>query len=97
MKADHAEADHQKRFLSALPFLIMKSKLSHNALTTASIRITLATLLLVVTPSLLGQATHSPQDWAQTPAPLDQGDSLRDFQSRLRSALFRPRKIQSVN
>lgn len=45
--------------------------------------------LLTATPQpLLAQATHESQDWAQTPAAVDTGDSLRDFQARLRSSLF---------
>ncbi|MDG3005988.1 OsmC family protein [Paludisphaera mucosa] len=38
--------------------------------------------------ALLAQATHASQDWAQTPGAFADGDSLRDFQTRLRSALF---------
>lgn len=42
-----------------------------------------------LTPQLVrAQATHTSQDWAQSPAAFDDGDGLRDFQTRLRSALF---------
>jgi uncharacterized OsmC-like protein len=37
---------------------------------------------------LCAQATHITQDWAQTPPPFDNGDSLRDFEVRLRASLF---------
>jgi uncharacterized OsmC-like protein len=45
-------------------------------------------LLLAVPQILHAQATHAAQDWAQSPGAPDDGDSLRDFQSRQRSALF---------
>lgn len=51
-------------------------------------RTALPILALILSALLPGQATHTSNDWAQTPAPLEQGDSLRDFQQRLRSALF---------
>ncbi|WP_438481267.1 OsmC family protein [Oleiharenicola lentus] len=44
-------------------------------------------LLAVTSQSLHAQATHTTQDWAQTPAAFDDGESLRDFQTRQRSAL----------
>lgn len=44
--------------------------------------------LLTTTPQLSAQATHESQDWAQSPAAVDNGDTLRDFQERLRSSLF---------
>ncbi len=48
----------------------------------------LCSLLPFATRHLLAQATHSSQDWAQLKLPTDAGNSLRDFQSRHRSALF---------
>lgn len=45
--------------------------------------------LLSVTPSVLNaQATHTADDWAQIPFAASERSSLRDFQARLRSALF---------
>jgi uncharacterized OsmC-like protein len=37
--------------------------------------------------SLLAQATHTSQDWAQSPGKSSQGNSLKDFQARFQSAL----------
>jgi uncharacterized OsmC-like protein len=52
----------------------------------------MATYLLLAgafaTTSLHAQATHIAQDWAQTPQALDNGDSVRNFEVRLRSSLF---------
>jgi hypothetical protein len=44
--------------------------------------------LLLISQLLHAQATHTSQDWARSPGGFDTGDSLRDFQARLRSALF---------
>jgi len=43
---------------------------------------------LLPSQPLHAQATHAWQDWAQSPGAADDGDSLRQFQTRLRSALF---------
>lgn len=45
-------------------------------------------LLSVLTPSLSAQATHTSQDWAQTPGNFDEGNSLRDYLVRLRSSIY---------
>lgn len=45
-------------------------------------------LLSLASPALLAQATHTSQDWAQTPAAYADGQSIRDFQTRFRSALL---------
>ncbi len=45
-------------------------------------------LLALISQPLHAQATHASQDWAQTPAGFDNGDSIRDFQARLRSSLL---------
>ena len=47
-----------------------------------------AGLFSLFSSSLHAQATHTSQDWAQTPGAFDDGDSLRDFQARLRSSLL---------
>jgi uncharacterized OsmC-like protein len=63
---------------------------------------TLAALgsLLLFSQPLHAQATHTSQDWAQSPGAFDTGDSLREFQARLRSALFllkdRPEQSQPL-
>ncbi|HWL10162.1 MAG TPA: OsmC family protein [Planctomicrobium sp.] len=44
-------------------------------------------MVTLVTPCLLAQATHTSQDWAQSPAPFEKGNSLRDFQIRFHAAL----------
>jgi uncharacterized OsmC-like protein len=43
---------------------------------------------LLTSQPLHAQATHASQDWAQSPGAPDDGDSLRLFQTRLRSAIF---------
>lgn len=43
------------------------------------------------------QATHISQDWAQTPSATDGGDSVREFQQRLRSSLFLLQEQPLVN
>jgi hypothetical protein len=43
---------------------------------------------LLTSQPLYAQATHASQDWAQSPGAPDDGDSLRLFQTRLRSAIF---------
>ncbi|MGO4212443.1 OsmC family protein [Terriglobus sp. 2YAB30_2] len=50
--------------------------------------VALASQFAITNQPLFAQATHTSQDWAQTPPPFDDGDSLRDFQARLRSSLF---------
>lgn len=50
--------------------------------------LSVAGLQALILPSLHAQATHTSQDWAQSPAAYDDGRSLRDYQASLRSALF---------
>ncbi len=47
-----------------------------------------AGLQTLIHQPLRAQATHASQDWAQSPAGYDESRSLRDYQARLRSALF---------
>jgi uncharacterized OsmC-like protein len=47
-----------------------------------------AGIFATTSESLRAQATHNTGDWAQAPPAFDNGDSLRDFEVRLRSALF---------
>ena len=53
-----------------------------------TLSMSLAGLFAIANRPLLAQATHISNDWAQTPSAFDNGDSLRDFQARLRSSLF---------
>lgn len=46
---------------------------------------------------LHAQATHITNDWAQTPAPFDDGDSIRGFEARLRSSLFLLKDTPEIN
>ncbi len=54
-------------------------------------------LLTFTAPALHAQATHATQDWAQTPAAVDNGDSLREFQARLRSSILLLKGQPEVN
>lgn len=47
-----------------------------------------AALLPAIAQPARAQATHTTQDWAQSAGYPDNGDSLRNYQTRLRSALF---------
>lgn len=47
-----------------------------------------ATLFSATSQPANAQATHTTRDWAQSAGYLDNGDSLRNYQTRLRSALF---------
>src|SRR5688572_20058554 len=47
----------------------------------------LALLSAIATP-VCAQATHTAKDWAQSTGVIDHQDSLRDYLSRLRSALL---------
>lgn len=67
--------------------MIMKNRQQTQFLSAIAIGASLAGLFGISLP-LRAQATHTTQDWAQSPPPFDNGDSLRDFQARLRSSLF---------
>jgi uncharacterized OsmC-like protein len=56
-------------------------------------------LFLQTSPSLLAQATHAAADWAQTPSAVSPTDGrcLRDFQTRLRSALLLAQNAPEIN
>ena len=66
----------------------MKNNPKNNLLSVVTIILVLAGMFATMSEPVRAQATHSTQDWAQTPAAFDNGDSLRDFGVRLRSALF---------
>jgi len=68
--------------------MIMSNKSKKSILSTITISVSLAGMFATTLQPLNAQATHISQDWAQKPAPFDNGDSLRDFEVRLRSALF---------
>jgi uncharacterized OsmC-like protein len=53
--------------------------------------------LLLQAPPLQAQAAHTTQDWAQTPPAFENGDSLRDFEVRLRSSLFLLKAVPEMN
>jgi len=46
-------------------------------------------LLALASQPLMAQATHTSQDWAQSPGAFTEGNSLRDFQTRFQSALLK--------
>jgi uncharacterized OsmC-like protein len=67
--------------------MIMRNK-PRSILRAIIISVSLAGMFATAPQPLRAQATHLTQDWAQTPPPFENGDSLRDFEVRLRSALF---------
>lgn len=68
--------------------MIMRSKHKEYILRATIISVSLAAVFAAAFQPLRAQATHITQDWAQTPPAFDNGDSLRDFEVRLRSSLF---------
>jgi len=68
--------------------MIMRNKPKMSVLTAITISVALAGILATTSQPMRAQATHIAQDWAQTPPAFDNGDSLRDFELRLRSSLF---------
>jgi hypothetical protein len=75
--------------------MIMRNKPKASILRTIAIAVSFAGVF-ATSQSLRAQATHSTQDWAQTPG-FDAGDSLRDFEVRLRSSLFLLRAQSEMN
>jgi uncharacterized OsmC-like protein len=68
--------------------MIMKNKFKHTIRGAVTTALSITAMLATLSAPLRAQASHTTQDWAQTPAASDSGDSLRDFQARLRSSLF---------
>ena len=68
--------------------MIMRNKGNNSILRAITISVSLAGMFAMASQPLRAQATHITQDWAQTPPAFDNGDSLRDFEVRLRSSLF---------
>ena len=68
--------------------MIMRNKPKKSILRAITISVSLAGMFATTSQPLRAQATHITQDWAQTPPAFDNGDSLRDFEVRLRSSLF---------
>ena len=68
--------------------MIMRNKRKKSILRAITISVSLAGMFATTSQPLRAQATHITQDWAQTPPAFDNGDSLRDFEVRLRSSLF---------
>jgi len=66
----------------------MRNKPKRKILRTITFSLSLLGMFATMSQLLHGQATHISQDWAQTPPAFDNGDSLRDFEARLRSSLF---------
>jgi|GEM_PF-115488 len=67
---------------------IMKSKTTTHRRQITVLAFAVFGPMLIAPQHLLAQATHTSSDWAQTEGVSDNGDTLRDFQSRLRSSLF---------
>jgi uncharacterized OsmC-like protein len=77
--------------------MIMRNKLDNSILRAITISVSLAGMFATTSQPLRAQATHITQDWAQTPPAFDNGDSLRDFEARLRSSLFLLRARPEMN
>ncbi len=58
--------------------------------------LTALTLLSLLAPPAHAQATHTSQDWAQSPAALADNQSVRDFQARYRSAALLAQKSPEI-
>lgn len=68
--------------------MTIRNKPKKNILRAITIGVSLAAMFATTFQPLRAQATHTTQDWAQAPLAFDNGDSLRDFEARLRSSLF---------
>ncbi len=68
--------------------MIMRNRPKTSVLRAIAVVVSLAGMFATTSQPLRAQATHIAQDWAQTPPAFDNGDSVRDFEVRLRSALF---------
>lgn len=68
--------------------MIMRKKPQRSIRRAITLSMSLAVMFAMASQPLRAQATHISQDWAQTPPAFDNGDSLRDFEARLRSSLF---------
>lgn len=66
----------------------MKNKTNNDPPGVVTFILLLTGMFATISIPVRAQATHQTQDWAQTPSVLDRGDSLRDFEVRLRSGLF---------
>ena len=77
--------------------MIMRNKLEKSILRVLTIGMALAAMFATTSQPLRAQATHVTQDWAQTPPAFDNGDSLRDFEARLRSSLFLLKAQPEIN
>jgi uncharacterized OsmC-like protein len=77
--------------------MIMRNEARKGILRAIAISLLLAGMFAATSQQLRAQATHITQDWAQTPPPFDNGDSLRDFEVRLRSSLFLLKTQPEIN
>jgi uncharacterized OsmC-like protein len=77
--------------------MTMRYKSKKRILRVLAIGVSLAAVFAATSQPLRAQATHTTQDWAQTPPAFDNGDSLRDFEARLRSSLFLLKAQPEIN
>jgi uncharacterized OsmC-like protein len=77
--------------------MIMRNKPRKSILKAIALSVSLAGMFATTSRPLRAQATHVTHDWSQAPAAFDNGDSVRDFEVRLRSALFLLKGRQEMN
>jgi len=75
----------------------MRNKPRKSILKAIALSVSLAGMFATTSRPLRAQATHVTHDWSQAPAAFDNGDSVRDFEVRLRSALFLLKGRQEMN
>jgi uncharacterized OsmC-like protein len=77
--------------------MLMRNKPKKNISRAIAISVSLAGMFATMSQPLRAQATQSTQDWTQTLPASDNGDSLRDFQARLRSSIFLLKDQPEIN
>jgi len=77
--------------------MIMRSRLEKNALRAITITVSLVGMFAATSQALRAQATQTTPDWTQTLPAFDNGDSLRDFEARLRSSIFLLKDQPEIN
>ena len=75
----------------------MRSKPKRNILRAIALSLSIPGMFATTSRLLHAQATHISQDWAQTPPASGNGDSVRDFEARLRSSLFQLKAQPEMN
>jgi uncharacterized OsmC-like protein len=77
--------------------MTMRNKRKEIILRAIIVSVSLAGMFATTSQPLRAQATQISQDWAQTPPASGNGDSVRDFEARLRSSLFQLKAQPEMN